>query len=163
MKSTKIDQYPTRRFVITLSESILVALLLMACAIGIGLLLTQAKTILGSGKLHTQAVQLANEIAEQIKNETNLEQNYESTLGASCDGKTKQATTIPNKIACWQDKVQQQLSNGSSKIYLDRTVQPAQYVIIVSWSEPSTGTASYILRVSPKNAIRELDAVRAAN
>ena len=161
MKSTEIDQYPVRRFGITLSESILVALLLVACAIGIGLLLTQVKNILGGGKLHTQAVQLANEIAEQIKNETN--QNYESTLGASCDGKTKQATTTSNKVACWQDKVQQQLSNGSSKIYLDRTIQPAQYVIIVSWSEPSTGTASYILRVKLKNAIRELDAVRAAN
>ena len=161
MKSTEIDQYPVRRFGITLSESILVALLLVACAIGIGLLLTQAKNILSGGKLHTQAVQLANEMAEQIKNETN--QNYESTLGASCDGKTKQSTTTSNKVACWQDKVQQQLSNGSSKIYLDRTIQPAQYVIIVSWSEPSTGTASYILRVKPKNAIRELDAVRAAN
>ena len=161
MKSTEIDQYPVRRFGITLSESILVALLLVACAIGIGLLLTQVKNILGGGKLHTQAVQLANEIAEQIKNETN--QNYESTLGASCDGKTKQSTTTSNKVACWQDKVQQQLSNGSSKIYLDRTVQPAQYVIIVSWSEPSTGTASYILRVKLKNAIRESDAVRAAN
>ena len=161
MKSTEIDQYPVRRFGITLSESILVALLLVACAIGIGLLLTQAKNILGGGKLHTQAVQLANEMAEQIKNETN--QNYESTLGASCDGKTKQATTTSNKVACWQDKVQQQLSNGSSKIYLDRTVQPAQYVIIVSWSEPSTGTASYILRVKPKNSISELDAVPAVN
>jgi hypothetical protein len=161
MKSTEIDQYPVRRFGITLSESILVALLLVACAIGIGLLLTQAKNILGGEKLHTQAVQLANEMAEQIKNETN--QNYESTLGASCDGKTKQATTTSNKVACWQDKVQQQLSNGSSKIYLDRTMQPAQYVIIVSWSEPSTVTASYILRVKLKNAIRESDAVPAVN
>ena len=66
MKPTEIDQYPVRRFGITLSEIILVALLLVACAIGIGLLLAQAQKILGAGKLRTQAVQLAKRAPHRV-------------------------------------------------------------------------------------------------
>jgi hypothetical protein len=140
-----------------------VVLLLITCVVGMGVLLAQTQTMFGSGRLHDQAIQLADEMADQIKNENNPKQSYESTLGAKCDNTTKQTISASNRVACWQDRIQQQLSNGSSKIYLDRHVQPAQYVIVVNWSAPKTGTASYILRVNPNGTKNEQNAVHAVN
>lgn len=163
MQPTELDNYAVKRFGMTLTDSILAVLALIACVIAIAMLFTQGQNMFGSGRLHDRAAQLAHEVADQIKNATNFKQNYESTLGASCDHKAKQSKTAANTIACWQDKVQEQLSNGTSRIYLDRSVKPAQYVIIVSWSEPSSGTASYLLRVTAPNATTKTDVNRVAN
>jgi hypothetical protein len=155
MKPSELEHLPVKRFGITLTDSTLVVLLLITCVVGMGVLLAQTQTMFGGGRLHDQAIQLADEMADQIKNENNPKQSHESTLGAKCDNTTKQTISASNRVACWQDKVQQQLSNGSSKIYLDRTMQPTQYVIVVSWSAPKTGTASYILRVKPNETMNE--------
>lgn len=163
MQPTELDNYSVKRFGMTLTDSILAVLALIACVIGIVILLANAQNMFGGGRLHDRAVKLAHEVADQIKNETNLKQNYESSLGANCNNKSQKIKTASNTIACWQDKVQQQLSNGTSRIYLDGSVKPAQYVIMVSWSEPSSGTASYILRITPPNPTAKTDVTRVAN
>jgi Tfp pilus assembly protein PilV len=148
---------------LTLIEGIFAVLILASCVIGITTLYTQRQNIARGGRLHESAVALAQEMANTIRNDTS-KHNYETTLGARCDHKTGLAQ-VTNLVACWQDQVEQELTNGSARISLDRSSLPAQYVIIVSWSEPRTGTASYVLRVTSAAATTtmERDATRAAD
>ena len=151
MNQPDIDELPRKRFGLSLTDTILAALLLLSCMVGIAMVYVQSQNMMHGTRLHSRAINLAYEMALQIGNEKNLKQNYESTSGASCDKKSSLITKASNIVACWQEKAQQQLSNGSSEIYLDRSVRPAQYVIVVNWSEPSTGTASFVLRVTPQS------------
>jgi type II secretory pathway pseudopilin PulG len=132
---------------LTLIESILAMLILAGCVFGVAALYTPQQSKAHRGYLHEQAVQLSLAIAEKIRSDS--KGNYETTLGASCDSKADGSALAKNIVACWQDEIEQKLTNGSGRISLDKTTLPAQYVIVVSWSEPRTGTASYVLRVTP--------------
>lgn len=147
---------------ITLRKNILIALFMTSCVIGIASLYAQRQNIVRGGRLHERAVQLAQEIAAKIRIDANIKHNYETILGANCDPKSSKTGNATAIVACWQDKVEQQLTNGSARIWLDHTTLPAQYVIIVSWSEPKTGTASYVLRVTQASVTTEGAATRAA-
>ena len=131
----------------TLRKSILVTLILASIVIGIASLFAQRQNLVHGSRSHERAVKLAQEIASQIQRDKSHKESYESILGASCETKSSKSKATTSVVACWQDKVEQQLTNGSARIWLDHTTLPAQYVIIVSWSEPRTGTASYVLRV----------------
>ncbi len=133
---------------LTLIEAVLAILILASCIIGVATLYTRQENIARGGRLHERAVELARELAKQISDDSDSKHNYETVLGISCDTATT-ASTAENRVACWQDKVEQELTDGSARVSLDRTLLPAQYVIIVSWSEPRSGTASYVLRVTP--------------
>ena len=147
---------------LTLIEGIFAVLILASCVIGVATLYTQRQNVVRGGRLHERAVQLAQEIAAQIRSEGNPKRNYETILGAQCEAKDSKATSATSVVACWQDKVEQDLTNGSARISLDRSTLPAQYVIIVSWSEPRTGTASYVLRVNQSAATSDSVATHAA-
>jgi hypothetical protein len=126
--------------------------------------------------LHARAVELAQQMAASIGENGDGKANFETTLGATCNlssqarGATEKNTNhAVNAVACWQDMVEQDLTNGSANISLDRSTVPAQYIIVVSWSEPRNGTASYVLRVTPGSiksataASKPVDAARAAS
>jgi len=161
---------------LTLVETIVGLLLIASCTIGIAAIYAQRQNIARGGRLHENAVALAQQMATAIHNSSDAATNFETTMGATCnnpssqssDSKRKQDNHAVNIVACWQDAVEQELTNGSANISLDRTSVPAQYVIIVSWSEPHSGTASYVLRVTPglgkpeAAPAKPADAVRAA-
>ncbi|MGD9842637.1 MAG: hypothetical protein AB7F79_12115 [Steroidobacteraceae bacterium] len=147
---------------LTLIESILALLILASCVIGIAALYAQRQNQAHDGNLHKRAIQLAQEIAAQIRSDTTTKHSYATVLGATCDAKSDKPENTTNLVACWQDQVEQQLTNGSARISVDRTTLPEQYVIIVSWSEPRSGTASYVLRVTPATTT-EAVATRAAS
>lgn len=134
---------------LTLVEIIVAALIVGSCVIGIAAIYAQRQNIARGGRLHTRAVELAQQIATQIRLDGNIKHNFETALGATCNTKPNHPDNVTNAVACWQDAVEQELTNGSARISLDRNTLPAQYVIVVSWSEPRTGTASYVLRVTP--------------
>lgn len=137
---------------LTLVETIVAILLIASGVIGIAAIYAQSQSIARGGRLHERAVELAQEIATRIRDDLDSKNNYETTLGATCNADISKADTAVNVVACWQDAVEQDLTNGSALISLDRNAVPAQYVIVVSWSEPRTGTASYVLRVTPGSA-----------
>lgn len=155
----------SHQYGLTMVETIVAILLVTSCVIGIASIYAQRQNIARGGRLHERAVELAQQIATQIRQDNNVKNNFETTLGATCNSKLSQSDSATNVVACWQDAVEQELTNGSARISLDRNTVPAQYVIVVSWSEPRTGTASYVLRVSPGTSNQlatSSDAARAA-
>ena len=169
----------SRQSGVTLLDTVVALLLIASCTIGIAAIYAERQNIARGGRLHEHAVKLAQQMANAIRDNNDSSTNFETTLGATCDTKSNQnKSDLPGKnsnkknnrgvnvVACWQDSVEQDLTNGTANISLDRTSLPAQYVIIVSWSEPRTGTASYVLRVTPGTGKPEpakpVDAARAA-
>lgn len=161
---------------LTLVETIVALLLLASCTIGIAAIYAQRQNIARGGRLHEHAVELAQQMAASIRESSDGAANFETTLGATCNNNSsqpspsskKKTSQTVNVVACWQDTVEQELANGSANISLDRSSVPAQYIIIVSWSEPRSGTASYVLRATPGAGKPEtaspkpVDAARAA-
>lgn len=134
------------QFGFTLVEAVLAVLLLGSSIIGIAAIYAQHDKTVRGGKLHARAVALAGEMAAHMRAEHNPKFSFETMLGMTCDSKA--AMNVPtNYVACWQNRVETDLTNGSARISLDRSNIPPQYVITVSWSEPRSGTASYVLRV----------------
>lgn len=169
---------PARQRGVTLVEVIVAILLIASCTIGIAAIYAQRQNIARGGRLHERAVELAQQIAIAIRDNSDSKSNFETALGNTCnteasqskDTTTNKASNTANTVACWQDRVEQELTNGSANISLDRNTVPAQYIIVVSWSEPRSGTASYVLRVTPGPADKRAapvattgDAARAAN
>lgn len=146
-----------RQLGLTLVETIVAILLITSGVIGIAAIYAQQQNIARGGRLHQRATELAKQMAADIARESNPKLNFETTLGVTCssepvesDKKANQneSANTANLVACWQDAVEQELTNGAAYISLDRNTIPAQYVIIVSWSEPRSGAASYVLRVA---------------
>lgn len=137
-----------QQFGLTLLEVIVAALLLSSCVIGIAAIYAQHDKTVRGGKLHARAVARAKEMAGYMRAESDPKISFETVIGATCDAKPKPSNqNATNVVACWQNRVETELTNGSAYIALDRNSIPPQYVITVSWSEPRSGTASYVLRV----------------
>lgn len=161
---------------LTLVETIVALLLIASITIGIAAIYAQRQNIARGGRLHARAVELAQQMATSIGENGDGKTNFETTLGATCNlpstpaggAAGKKTNSAVNTVACWQDMVEQELTNGSANISLDRATVPAQYIIVVSWSEPRSGTASYVLRVTPGSikpataASKPVDVARAA-
>jgi|GEM_PF-833430 len=151
---------------VTLLDTVVALLLLASCTIGIAAIYAERQNTARGGRLHEHAVKLAQQMAKEIRDSSDSAASFETTLGATCDEPANQASESKqpkkysrkknsqtvNAVACWQDAIEQDLTDGTGNISLDRSSVPAQYVIIVSWSEPRSGTASYVLRVTPGTA-----------
>lgn len=140
---------PARQRGLTLVETIVAILIVASCVIGIAAIYAQQQNIARGGHLHARAVELTQQMAAQIRENNSSKSNFETVLGATCTPQQDKPGNATNMVACWQDAVEQELTNGSARISLDRNTVPAQYVIVVSWSEPRSGAASYVLRVTP--------------
>ena len=152
---------PARHQGVTLVEVVVALLLVASCTIGIATIYAQRQNIARGGRLHEHAIELAQQLAATIRDNSDGKRNFETRLGNTCKTPPKESTdklnaqlqangsSAANTVACWQDRVEQELTNGSATISLDRNTVPAQYIIVVSWSEPRSGTASYVLRVTP--------------
>lgn len=140
-----------KQFGLTLVEIIVAVLLLGSLGIGIAAIYAQHDKAVRGGKLHARAVELAKEMANYMRVENNPNTSFETTIGVTCDPRAD-THNITNLVACWQNRVESDLTNGSAYISLDRSSIPPQYVIAVSWSEPRFGTASYVLRVPSSSA-----------
>jgi Tfp pilus assembly protein PilV len=128
----------------SLIQGVLAVLLVASLVIGIATIYAGSENTARGGRLHRDAVELADRMAEQIRR-GDPHADFETRIGVTCS-KTKDA--IEQAVACWQEQVATQLTNGSSGIALDTSTTPAEYVITVNWSEPRTGTASYVMRVA---------------
>ena len=138
---------------VTLVEALVGLLLIGICVTGIVSVYAQHDKSIRGGKLHARAAQLGATMATLIREAHEPTANFETGLGNACDV-AELPTVIENVVACWQDQVGKELANGSARIVLDHSSVPPHYVIIISWAEPRTGTASYVLRV-PLNAVMQ--------
>jgi Tfp pilus assembly protein PilV len=101
-------------------------------------------------RLPLQAAQLAETMAERIRQTREGRDGFASTIGILCDPKAKTATSqdvAAQTAACWEDEVERTLPSGLGSISRDASTHPVSYVIAVSWSAPGAGTASYVTRV----------------
>src|SRR5882757_10149516 len=105
---------------LTFVEAIVAALLLGSCIIGIAAIYAQHDKTVRGGKLHAQAVVLAKEMAGYMQAERNPKVSFETVLGATCDS-SKGSDNAANVVACWQDRVEAELTNGSARVSLDRS------------------------------------------
>lgn len=138
----------------TIVEVLAALLLLAACLVGIVALNAERVRNNDVSAQHDRAVALANEAAKLIDSHTATKVRYETAMGQTCNTALDATKSNPeraavNALACWQDKVEAALPNGSASVSLDAKSSPSAYVITVSWSEPGLGSASYVLRVKP--------------
>jgi Tfp pilus assembly protein PilV len=129
----------------SLIEGVLAVLLTASLVIGIATIYAGSEKTARGGRLHREAVELAEQMAKRIRSASDPRANFETRIGITCSG-TKDA--IERTVACWQEQVATQLTNGSSGISLDTSTTPPEYIIVVNWAEPRTGTASYVMRVA---------------
>jgi Tfp pilus assembly protein PilV len=136
----------------TIAE-ILVAMLVMAVGIiGIAALYAdQVRTDPGA-HLHQQALELAQAIEGRVHAMKDGRVGFAGTVGVVCDPQLKLVLpqdAAAQEAACWEDEVERRLPSGLGSITRDLSTTPVTYVVAVSWSAPETGTASYVIRVSP--------------
>ncbi len=132
---------------LTLIETIIGLLLMAGCVIGIAAIYAQHEHSLHGGYLHATAAELSERMAALIRNEKDKSASFETGLGHACNS-SQSIPDVENEVACWQDDVARELSNGTARITLDGSTVPAQYIITISWTDPRTGTASYVQRVT---------------
>jgi type IV pilus modification protein PilV len=137
----------------TLVESLAALLLSAVAVIGISALYLERQRVERAGETRTTAAALAATMAEQIRDGA-YRTGYENLLGAGCTTDTpKDADAAASqRTACWQDQVAQLLPNGSGSVLRERGTTPPTYTIAVSWSDPTTGAASYVTRAATRAA-----------
>lgn len=130
---------------------ILAALLVMAVGIvGIAALYSDQTHIPADARMPLRAAELADQMAEKIRATADGREGFATTVGVICSekAKTKSAQDKAAQIAaCWEDEVESSLPSGLGSISRDTSMNPASYVVAVSWSAPGTGAASYVTRV----------------
>ena len=131
---------------------VLAALLVMAAGIiGIAALYSDQVQTDPEAQLHHEAAQLAEQIAERIRDTKEGHSGFATTIGVLCDQQSR--LKLPQDVAareaaCWEDEVERTLPSGLGTITRDTLTTPPTYVVAVSWSAPDAGTASYVIRVS---------------
>lgn len=132
---------------------ILTAVLVIAIGlIGIAALYSEAMQTELDTQPRAQAARLAQAMADRVKANASGRSGYASVVGVLCitEGRDpRPVTAAAQEAACWQDEVEEKLPNGTGAITRDLSSNPPTYVIAVSWSAPSAGAASYVLRVQP--------------
>jgi len=116
------------------------------CTLGIGAIYARHNDSLRGGRLHATAAQLSDQMVAMIRDKKNADTSFETGLGHTCNT-AQSIPDVENDVACWQDEVAHELSNGNARIVLDTSTVPSQYVITISWTDPRTGTASYVQRI----------------
>jgi type IV pilus assembly protein PilV len=130
---------------------ILVALVVIGVGvIGVAALYTEGVENTARTDPRTIAAELAESMAERIQANDAGRTGYARVMGIVCNpsAKPKGADRLAElEAACWQDRVEERLPNGSGTITRDTFTTPPTYVIAVSWTMPNAGTASYVTRV----------------
>jgi type IV pilus assembly protein PilV len=135
----------------TIAE-VFVALLVMAVGIiGIAALYSDQVQTNPEAQLHREAAELAERIAQRIRETKEGHAGFATTIGVLCD--QPKTPTLPQDVAareaaCWEDEVERKLPSGLGTITRDTLTNPPTYVIAVSWSALDAGTASYVIRVT---------------
>lgn len=135
-------------------ELVTALLVIAAGAIGIAALYADTAHSNVEARHHTNAIELAEEMAALIERNPKGRVGYAVTVGVLCreDAQFPSAQdAASNEAACWEDRVEQRLPNGFGSIRRDTTTTPISYVVAVSWSAPSQGAASYAVRVNPRS------------
>lgn len=133
---------------------VLAALLVMGVAlVGIAALYSDKAHLPSDAHLPLLAAELAEQMAERIRQTPEGRDGFATTIGVVCDpSKTMELPQdqAAQTAACWEDEVERLLPSGLGTISRDTSVMPPSYVVAVSWSAPGAGTASYVTRVDIK-------------
>lgn len=138
----------------TIVETLVALLVIAIGVIGIAALYSDQARTNKESQPQVQAAALAEAIAERIRATSEGRAGYATTVGVVCNPKLEPKLPLDaaaQEAACWEDEVEQKLPGGLGTIRRDVTTSPVSYVVAVSWSTPETGTASYVLRVQPRD------------
>ncbi len=137
----------------TIAE-MLTALLVMAVGvIGISALYSDQAQTMPESQLHLEAAALADTIAARIRATKDGHAGFATTIGVLCNPRSqpKLAQDVAaQEASCWENEVARKLPSGFGSISRDLGTIPPTYVVAVSWATPGAGTASYVIRVAPK-------------
>src|SRR5689334_363361 len=100
----------------TVIETLVALLLLATCIIGIAALKAERVRPNDSSEQHARAVALTDQVVQLIQSQRDPAIHFETTVGLVCEQQLKSpndARLAANALACWQDKVEAQLPNGS--------------------------------------------------
>jgi type IV pilus modification protein PilV len=133
---------------------ILAALLVIAVGIiGVAALYSDQTHIPADARLPLLAAELAENMAQRIRDTSEGRDGFATTVGVLCD-RAKRIKTPQDQAAleaaCWENEVERLLPSGLGSISRDTSSNPPSYVVAVSWSAPGTGAASYVTRVEFK-------------
>lgn len=134
----------------TIIETLAALLVVAVGVIGVAALYYDNVHATPGDALHTQAAELAEEIAERVRSNKEGRVGFASTIGVVCDTKAKRKTPqdeAAQEAACWKAEVERSLPSGLGSITRDLSTNPPSYVVAVSWAAPDSGAASYVIRV----------------
>ncbi len=135
----------------TVIETLVALLLLGTCIIGIAALKAERVRPNDSSEQHAHAVALTKQVIQLIQSQHDPAIHFETTVGLVCEQQLKSPNAerlAANALACWQDKVEAELPNGTGAVSLDSKPTPPVYTITVNWSEPEIGARSYMRRLA---------------
>lgn len=140
---------PAKRNIKKLSViEIIIAVVVMGSLLATLLMLYRTNGMrMPGGSPHAQAAMFSDRMADLIREQKNSAAAFETGLGHTCNS-AQAIADVENDVACWQDEVSRELPNGSARIVLDDTTVPSYYVITISWTDPRSGTATYVQRVA---------------
>jgi Tfp pilus assembly protein PilV len=139
----------------TIAEAFAALLVMAVGIIGIAALYSDQVQSNPDLQLHREAAALAEQVAKRIRETQEGHAGFATTIGVLCEQQSK--PKLPQDIsaheaACWEDEVERKLPSGLGTITRDTLTSPPTYVIAVSWSAPDAGTASYVIRVAPRES-----------
>jgi type IV pilus modification protein PilV len=138
---------PTQRG-FTLAETLGALMILAMVVLGISALHLENRRLAKGVDLRDRAALLAAEMSAQIRAERDPKTRYETAIGITCNSPATKTNATLKSVACWQEKVAAELPSGSGRITRELNGTTPVYTIMVSWSQPRTGTASYVAWVT---------------
>lgn len=124
----------------TLIETMVALLVLSVGLLGIAALHAQALAASGVAINRSVAVSLAGNMADRIRANREARAAYEGAAGDNgCDSGAdcSVAEMAAHDLFVWANELAQSLPGGSGTVEVDTGVNPARYVVAVSWDEPS--------------------------
>jgi type IV pilus modification protein PilV len=134
----------------TVVETLAALLVIGVAAVGVAAIHLDAARAHPEQRLHEQAARLAEKIAERMRKNAEGRVGYAHTIGVLCHSKRQPRSPqelASMEAACWQDEIERALPSGAGSITRDVTTTPVTYIVAVSWSAPTGGAASYVVRV----------------
>lgn len=138
----------------TIVEALAALLVIAVGFIGIAALYSEHARVNESDLPQARAAAMAEAIAARVRATREGRDGYATTVGVVCDPTLEPKLPLDaaaQEAACWEDEVERTLPSGLGTITRDISTHPVSYVVAVSWSTPEAGTASYVLRVVPKD------------
>lgn len=138
---------------------VLVALVVLGAGmLGMASLYVEAMRAKTTALSRTQAVNLANDIADRIRANRTATTAYDTSVATPANKGCTDSSVVAvncsvadmaaNDLWQWKASIAATLPGTSSgTLGVDSSTAPALYTVTIKWSEPTTGNQTYVLKV----------------